>query len=260
LIHTEHKVCSHIVTEYEKAREERSTRTITLEAKANSKGISHATSKEPEIESKPTQKLKIESKPKSKPKTEPKLSTKVLSTGHQLEKDDGTMSDEKDALNQAIAAVCQDSSLKTGKDWARVVAREVKHSVCLPNKNRVRVLLHAWFITLTRSVDDILVDALQTILGDSPMVRRYMEFFVIASLEEIFSAIARSHAAIFVRWLHDLWEEDIVQEETLTAWAGGTSEALLVSEGIRLRLVKASRPFLLWLAKAESDDESVSNF
>lgn len=58
--------------------------------------------------------------------------------------------------------------------------------------------------------------------------------------------------------LKALYDEDIVEEEIITAWHAhpGTGKALGVPAAAAEKVRKAAAPFVEWLEEAESDEES----
>lgn len=52
----------------------------------------------------------------------------------------------------------------------------------------------------------------------------------------------------------NLYQEDLVSEETLTAW-GSRASKKYVDIATSKKVRKAAEPFLTWLAEAQSDDD-----
>ena len=194
----------------------------------------------------------------------PKLSKPSVKQQKNGEKeDDASMSN---VFKETVDAILG-TSPSSEKEWARCAIREVKcSSPFLTSKDSVRILLHSWFresderrsIT-EQDTDQILlpVDALRILLEKEDMMRRYMERYVVESLEEVFFNVLNDmHAITFVRWLKCIWEEDLVDQETLFAWAENSSTLIDICFHNHCRLVKASKPLLIWLAENEEEETS----
>lgn len=170
----------------------------------------------------------------------------------------------EETVNALIAA-----SPSLPKEWARCAIRQVRRScsgpsfLTLSSKDSVRVLLHAWFRRGPTSEQDSVqpplpIDAIRILLEKEDVMRRYMERYVVESLEEVFFVELKKngHAITFVRWLKSLWEEDLVSQETLFVWAEDPSTLIGICANNHRRLLKASRPLLIWLAENEEEQDS----
>eukprot|EP00522_Entomoneis_paludosa_P004676 CAMPEP_0172468900 /NCGR_PEP_ID=MMETSP1065-20121228/62383_1 /TAXON_ID=265537 /ORGANISM="Amphiprora paludosa, Strain CCMP125" /LENGTH=380 /DNA_ID=CAMNT_0013226393 /DNA_START=215 /DNA_END=1354 /DNA_ORIENTATION=- len=249
LADSDHKVRVHIVAEFEKSRAHRGKEKKPLDAMTQARCNTNGGN------------LKLPQKQK-KEKTKAKTRNLETFSNHSTEEQspveivESGMNDEQEAFVETVDAVIKGPRPTSAKEWVRVVSREVRFSMILTNKERIRVLLHAWFQTRrseeSKDKDALPIEALRRLLNESDMMRKYMESYVITVLEEVFFLTEVKHAVTFVQWLRNLWEEDLVSEETIFGWADEATSStsctglLLCSTATHSRLNKASRPLIKW--------------
>ena len=260
----DHKVCTYIVQDFAKRRHPTTTSPGDKKGGASSKAP-----KEKGKEAQKTRSTKLETKDdlsrtkERKNDAHPKLSAAPVLQKNGEKEDDASTSTVFEETVDAVLGTSPSSE----KEWARCVIREVKcSSPLLTSKDSVRILFHSWFresdqrrLITEQDTDQLLlpVDALRILLEKQDMMRRYMERYVVESLEEVFFDVLNDmHAITFVRWLKCIWEEDLVDQATLFAWAEDSSTLIDICFDNHCRLVKASRPFLIWLAENEEEESS----
>jgi len=178
--------------------------------------------------------------------------------------------DDLDALEEAIEQVS--SFLATNPKAPpemilRTLIREQKLSVLMV-KERLRILVRACLLSPegedTKQIASTMVDrwtpVLCALIEESPMMRLYLQGYLIACLEEAFLLGAWSKC-LFVMFLKALYDQDLLEESVILEWASvGVGDKSpsdgLVDESTRALLVRAAHPFVVWLEEAEEESSS----
>ena len=177
--------------------------------------------------------------------------------------------DDKDALEEAVQAVRDflqslDSSLTTA-EILLVVKQEQRASVLLA-RERLRILFRGAVLAATKkdtskpskmNLPDAVYMAAARLVRESALMRRYMEGYAIACLEEAVCLLEGLKPVHFVLLLQTCYEQEVLEEATILQWWSQDDSTLrIVSEATHERLHKASQPFIKWLQEAETESST----
>mmetsp|Transcript_54403 Transcript_54403/g.80728 ORF Transcript_54403/g.80728 Transcript_54403/m.80728 type:complete len:400 (-) Transcript_54403:432-1631(-) len=168
---------------------------------------------------------------------------------------DGPSVDDAGAMELAVEATrvyMADNPNASVKDIVEVVVNQQMASA-LKSFDKVHIFVRA-SITLDffkKKQIETYAPVIESITSGNPIMMRH----VIAAIEYV----AMSKPKVFPVMLKKLYDEDVLEEDTILEWAAeGRSEYTVddVDEDTRAVLRSEAEPVVVWLQEADSDDES----